>query len=270
MGGGVCSLDVENHCDAHVCPAPLVCVSDQCRTSCTSSADCIAHQCPAGTCDEPTSGTNVDAAAPDASGADAFALPLDMGSDAISPIDMGADGGPCPACVLNATGVTCTASGCDYTSCTSGFVDCDGQRANGCETTEGASACTASCTNCVVTQAHASGIGCNNLMGVCSFSGCMAGYADCDAAPGCETAEDPSHCGLTCTDCATGQSNATASCTAGTCGIASCVSGWASCDGVASNGCEVMTPGTDVDCCGVQCTGGTHCTSTADAGFACG
>lgn len=61
-GIGVCTLDVENHCDSTVCPAPLRCVQDQCRTSCSTPADCLHGDCPVDTCIEPTSGE--DAGAP--------------------------------------------------------------------------------------------------------------------------------------------------------------------------------------------------------------
>jgi hypothetical protein len=44
----------------------------------------------------------------------------------------------CSATVANATGIVCTAGACSYGSCTMGFADCDGQKANGCECTCGA------------------------------------------------------------------------------------------------------------------------------------
>jgi len=41
----------------------------------------------------------------------------------------------CNTLVLNATGIVCTASACDYAACSgSTFASCDGNRANGCET----------------------------------------------------------------------------------------------------------------------------------------
>ncbi len=71
-GLGVCTLEIESHCNSDVCPSPLLCVDDQCRTECTRDDDCLAGRCVETTCVEPVSGT--DAGAPD----DAFA-PADTG-----------------------------------------------------------------------------------------------------------------------------------------------------------------------------------------------
>ena len=62
----VCTLDTENHCDAHVCPSPLRCVDDQCRTTCETHTECVDGECPSGTCIEPTN-DGADAGAGDAS-----------------------------------------------------------------------------------------------------------------------------------------------------------------------------------------------------------
>jgi hypothetical protein len=35
--------------------------------------------------------------------------------------------------VKNATGISCESSRCIYTSCNTGYFDCDGQKRNGCE-----------------------------------------------------------------------------------------------------------------------------------------
>jgi hypothetical protein len=49
------------------------------------------------------------------------------------PAHCGACSTSCSSLVLNATGLTCTAGACGYTSCAPGFADCDGNHANGCE-----------------------------------------------------------------------------------------------------------------------------------------
>lgn len=74
---GVCSFEDENHCDTRVCPAPLTCVADECRTGCADALECIARQCVAGSCVEPPND-----GAPRDGGADAI-----VQSDAAPPAD---------------------------------------------------------------------------------------------------------------------------------------------------------------------------------------
>lgn len=75
LGVGVCTLDVENHCDGRVCPSPLTCVADECRTQCSVPVDCVGGVCVSGTCDERAAGIDagVDDASMDSSQPDAFA-----------------------------------------------------------------------------------------------------------------------------------------------------------------------------------------------------
>ena len=56
VGGGVCTLDVEERCTEAICAAPLRCQGGQCRTECTTSADCRGGTCEATTCVEARSG----------------------------------------------------------------------------------------------------------------------------------------------------------------------------------------------------------------------
>ena len=81
--------------------------------------------------------------------------------------------------------------------------------------------------------------------------------------------EDATHCGGSCTNCQTGYMNGNAACMSSACDIGTCNSGFADCDGNAGNGCERSTPGNDGDCCGMMCTGGTHCSGTQTTGFRC-
>jgi hypothetical protein len=49
----------------------------------------------------------------------------------------GASGSACNDCngaVANANGIACSAGSCTYAVCLFGFLDCDGNKANGCET----------------------------------------------------------------------------------------------------------------------------------------
>lgn len=84
-GLGICSLDVENHCDGQVCPSPLVCIADECRTACSRVSDCLAGACEGSSCVEPISGVDggaaEDAGDPDASQSQPDAALFDAGGE---------------------------------------------------------------------------------------------------------------------------------------------------------------------------------------------
>ena len=79
----------------------------------------------------------------------------------------------CNSTVSNATGQTCVAATCDYGACAAGYIDCDGNRANGCE-----KACTGM---------NATGLKCG-AASTCDYATCNAGFSDCDGtrSNGCE------------------------------------------------------------------------------------
>lgn len=87
-----------------------------CARECGPQSSCIGGQC---TCDagyddcdlEPSNGCEVE-----------------LGTD----FDCTACGDNCNI-AQNVTGLACTANGCEWTDCISGFADCDGQENNGCE-----------------------------------------------------------------------------------------------------------------------------------------
>ncbi len=115
----------------------------------------------------------------------------------------GACGRACPS-VANGTPV-CTAGICSF-ACLSGWANCDGNRANGCETN-----LTTDIRNC-----GACGRACPSVangtpvctVGTCSFA-CLSGWANCDGnrANGCETnlTTDIRNCGTCGTVCPVGQ-----------------------------------------------------------------
>lgn len=149
--------------------------------------------------------------------------------------------------------VECVSGGC-ATTCESGFADCDGDAANGCETDtrNDVSHCGACGTMCSLPGATA---GCAS--GRCAVATCGAGFADCDglAVNGCEvnTQTDVAHCGACGSACAA-RPNAVAACGAGAC-IYACAAGFADCDGEPSNGCEVDVRTNAASCgsCGRRC-----------------
>ncbi|MFT3770587.1 MAG: MopE-related protein [Minicystis sp.] len=141
---------------------------------------------------------------------------------------------------------------CYTVNCPSGFGDCDGAAANGCETpvttVQNCGACGNACSFPNATPA------CVN--GGCAIAACNTGYGDCDNDPqnGCErlltTATDCGGCGVACA-----LPNAGASCTTGTCTLTACNAGFFDCDGNPQNGCEAL-----------PCGNGGHCATSAQCG----
>jgi hypothetical protein len=152
----------------------------------------------------------------------------------------------------NVTSGMCTEGACRGLTCRSGYGDCDGNAANGCEaalsTADHCGGCEQACA-----LAHATS---DCSTGSCTVIVCDAGFADCDgkAANGCEASlASPEHCGTcgnVCTNNATCNngscSNAAAACT----DDAGCTAPLKCCDGhcTDTNGaCFVWPciPGTD-------------------------
>ncbi|HEY2515268.1 MAG TPA: hypothetical protein VGI39_30585 [Polyangiaceae bacterium] len=144
---------------------------------------------------------------------------------------------PCPG-YPNAAG-TCTSAGaCALGPCVSGFADCDGKPADGCETQldDDPANCGACGHVCSLPNATAKCAG-----SACAIDTCATDYGDCNKDPsdGCETStsSDVAHCGACDTSCPTATS-ATFACVGSACAIASCATGTLSCDGNPINGCE--------------------------------
>ena len=107
----------------------------------------------------------------------------------------------CMANEKNASGASCKGGVCDYLECDSGYLDCDGDRTNGCEQVADAKHCgdcNDDCTNTNV-YLHTTNQGCDGDAGTCTFE-CVPGYDDCNAdiSDGCET---PLSTGTDCGQC---------------------------------------------------------------------
>jgi hypothetical protein len=164
------------------------------------------------------------------------------------------------ACMLANATPKCTGLACAIASCTTGFKDCDGMAADGCETTIETNP--GNCGSCGYKCMLANAVpGC--AMGNCTVASCNAGFGDCNgmAADGCESdiLTDPQNCGG-CTNACT-LANATPGCAMGNCTIASCNAGFGDCNMNPTDGCEVDFTSDNQNCgfCGNQCFGGSHC-----------
>jgi len=175
--------------------------------------------------------------------------------------------------IPNGTG-SCTTGTCLLTGCNTGYGDCDGLPANGCETntaggTPGPSGSILNCGTCGTSCAVANGTPLC-AAGACKVGGCTAPYADCNStySDGCEsnTTIDKSNCGGCGNVC--NSTGGTASCAASTCSIA-CTPGRGNCDGNAANGCEINLTNDKNNCnaCGTVCaTSSTVLATTCNPG----
>ncbi|MBN2196302.1 MAG: hypothetical protein JW751_26045 [Polyangiaceae bacterium] len=152
------------------------------------------------------------------------------------PANCGACGHQCNATHGTAT---CTNGVCGIV-CSTGYADCDGDAANGCETSLTSVVSCGSCTNdCVVENGTPS---CSGNPLACGIGSCADPYDDCNSNydDGCETNTNAStsHCG----DCGNvcNSINGTAQCAGGVCSI-TCTIPFGNCNGIGSDGCETNT-----------------------------
>ena len=174
-------------------------------------------------------------------------------------------GGCGQVCSLPNALSNCVNGVCGIASCDVGYMNCDGNTTNGCETNiyDSPSSC-GSCSN-VCSLAHASE-GCQ--MGSCVIESCNSGYKNCDGNQlnGCEVNinNSESNCGLCGNECS--PANASGVCQNGICKIDTCNPGYANCDFDSFNGCETQVSGDVNNCgaCGNECEnphGSTSCSS---------
>jgi hypothetical protein len=182
---------------------------------------------------------------------------------------------------------SCTGGACKVLSCNSGYADCNGTWADGCEANLNTNdthcgGCTTGPTttwdggaNCDATFANASGI-CS--AGVCEFSACSGNYEDCNSnvsSDGCETLAqgDPDNCGgcgnlSSQYECATNGNTTSNTCTGSattctpTCFNNSGTTGadYGNCDSEPWDGCETALQTSTSNCgaCGNNCTTSMH------------
>jgi hypothetical protein len=227
--------------------------ADGCETPTTSNTNCGAcgvvcaagTRCAGGTCQSSCpAGTTYCAAS---------GVCADFQTDATN---CGMCGTVCPA--LSNASASCRAGACGFT-CNTGFADCDGNAANGCEANLGTSVTACGACGRACAPAHATGA-CTT--GACGIVACEVGYGDCNGDPsdGCEVnlTSTVSACGTCNTSCR--PANGTGVCAAGRCGVATCDVGFGNCDGNVANGCETpLDTNSHCGACGTACTTGSFC-----------
>lgn len=143
-------------------------------------------------------------------------------------------GAGCEPCAITNATATCGGGSCVIDACASGFDDCDGKSANGCEVST--SADVANCGACDTLCSAPNAMG-QCQAGQCSVGQCNGGFANCDgqAGNGCEAIlqTDPNNCGMCGNQC-----NAFQTCSNGTCKNNPCGAGTADCNSDQSDGCE--------------------------------
>jgi hypothetical protein len=192
----------------------------------------------------------------------------------------------CAACgaacdTVNSVGAACNGTKCTYSACATGYGDCNATApdTDGCETQLNT---INNCGGCGIKCDTATSAGAACIAGKCVYTGCSAGYSDCDQsganANGCETPlTSTSNCGTCGAKCDT-VSSGTATCSYSatgtpptTCTYATCSAGFADCSKTApdTDGCETpITTVTNCSGCGKACDT-IHSTPSACTGGSC-
>jgi len=230
---GDCDSDPANGCETNLTSTPAHCSA--CGQACPAGGHGTA------TCANSVCGINCSTGWANCDSGLSNGCEVNLASDASN---CGECGTACPTGTHGTP--TCINSVCDLI-CATGWGDCDGALATGCEvnTEQTVNHC-GYCGNACPTPAHATA---KCVGGTCGYT-CVSGWGDCNGlvSDGCEAnlGTSTSHCGSCGTVC--GSAHGTPTCSGGSCSIA-CASGYADCDGVNSNGCEANLS-TDPDNCG--------------------
>jgi hypothetical protein len=237
-GFGNCDNVATNGCETNILTS-----NDHCGAC---SKKCLVNeQCKAGVCESTT--ITCPTGYLDCNGNPADGCEVNKNTDVKN---CGSCGNECT--LANGTGA-CVSGSCQIASCSTGFRDCDGSYANGCEKNINTDVnhCGACNNACSVANGTA-----KCTAGSCGVNSCNPGYSDCDNlySTGCEKnlntdVTNCGGCGNVCTN-----PNGTTKCTSGVCDP-TCQTNFRSCDGNPNNGCETpVTTLTNCGACGVPCS----------------
>jgi hypothetical protein len=193
QGSRTCSDGVWSDCEGLVHSSHI----DHCGPDCGACDTAVADGCHLGSC---TCG-----AAQACTGADRCCLQqcIDAQND---DDNCGACGHACADAVAHADNPHCENGACDYDHCHAEYLDCDGDRSNGCETPRSMENCPACGVACGDPEWHASGIFCAPFGPDdhfrCQYEACEFGYYDCNddeeqgdfEVDGCEKPYDRYNC----------------------------------------------------------------------------
>jgi hypothetical protein len=155
------------------------------------------------------------------------------------------------ACTFANATAACRNGTCALAACNTGFADCDGDPANGCEID--LRAMTGNCGACGRVCAFANATA-TCAASVCALGACNAGFGNCDASAtnGCEinTNQNTLHCGRCGNRCNVGEA-----CSNGMC-VTSCPTGTTFCGGACVS---TATDNNHCGACGRVCPAGQRC-----------
>ena len=158
------------------------------------------------------------------------------------------------SCSLPNAQTTCTAGSCQIEACETGWADCDGNDANGCETHVEDEVDNCGVCGNVCSFPNAIDVKCTG--GSCAMGGCASGFADCDSVEdnGCEAnlGADPTNCNSCGNVCP--PSGGTPVCVLGQCAVSTCSPGLGDCSAT-QPGCEtdLLTSTSHCGFCGNAC-----------------
>ncbi len=222
-----CNLNPSDGCEVNTATDNANCGA--CGMTCSAGMMCSAGVCGA-TCGAPLSTCGLATAARCA-------------NTALDPTNCGGCGVVCALANTAADG--CAAGACTVLRCSTGYGDCDGVAANGCETSTQTSLANCGACGRACTLPNATAI---CTAGACGVTACTPGYVDCNHNPadGCEvnTATDNANCGACGMTCSAGMV-----CSAGVC-VTSCGSGLTPCSGRCTN---LLFDPTNCGACGTAC-----------------
>jgi len=239
-GFGDCGGGVANGCETNIWS------NNNCGTSCGSRIDCGTrpNAMGGGTCVSGTCSITCNAGYADCGGGTANGCETNIWGD--NSCGTGCSGRmDCDALPRVLDG-NCNSGTCNVGTCDDGYLHCDSNQANGCETHIWSdSSCGSGCgsrPNCDDLPQVTDG---NCTAGTCSIGSCDNGYLSCDVnqATGCETnIWADSSCGTGCSgrlNCTNRPNTTGGTCGSGSCSIM-CSSGFRDCNTNPADGCEFM------------------------------
>lgn len=184
-------------------------------------------------------------------------------------VDIHHDVDNCGACGVvcnlpHASTSQCSDGRCVVERCASGWGDCNGDPADGCE-----EYLQTNRTHCGACRNACPGDGTTGQRCLSGRCGCPTGSTYCADSQRCvDLANDLSNCGGCGLRCGA-LPNGTPRCAQGMCVVSSCNAGWDDCDRLTTNGCEVDLRSAVGNCgaCGMRCPGAPRANIGCQAGI---